>query len=112
MRATPTGLRLPLVERADFKVGEAGGAEGVGQPLGIPDDHEGQVIRMDDRAVRLGGCFRRHRTQQRQAAVDVVVRQSGENLGRGLISHPIGGGVPQRRDTGEEGDGVVDLLAR
>ena len=60
---------------ADFEIGKAGGAQRVGQPLGIPDHDEGQLVRMDDRAVRLGGCFRSHRTQQRQAAVDVVVRE-------------------------------------
>jgi hypothetical protein len=32
----------------DFEIGEAGGAERVGQPLGIPDYYEGQLIGMDD----------------------------------------------------------------
>ena len=41
-------------------------AERVGQPLGIPDHDEGQLVRMDDRAVGLGGCFGSHRTQQRR----------------------------------------------
>jgi hypothetical protein len=28
----------------DFEVGEAGGAEGVGETLGVTDDDEGQVV--------------------------------------------------------------------
>ena len=66
---------------------------------------------MDDGAVGLGGCFRRHRTQQRQASVDVVVGKAGENLGGGLISDAVRRRVAQRGDTCEERDGVVDLLA-
>ena len=62
---------------------------------------------MDDRSVRLGGCFRSHRTQQRQAPIDVIVRQPREHLSRGLISHSIGGCVPKRGNAGEEGDRVV-----
>src|SRR4029450_8382693 len=70
-----------------------------------------QVVRMDHRAVRLSRCFRSHRTQQRQAAVDVVVRESSENLGCALIGSPLCGRIAQRGNTGEERYGVVDFLA-
>jgi hypothetical protein len=43
-------LRLGLFEvwRLDFEIGKAGGAERVGQPVGIPNHHEGELIRMDE----------------------------------------------------------------
>ena len=72
-----------LVRGADFEIGKANSAERVGQTVGIPDHHEGELIRMDDRAVGLGGCIRCYRTQQREASIDVVVGKTGENLGGG-----------------------------
>src|SRR4029450_9405186 len=62
-------------------------------------------------AVGPGGGFGGYRTQQPQVSIDIVVRKSGENLGGGLVSDPISGGVTQRGDTCEVRDGVVDLLA-
>ena len=79
---------MPTLAARDLEIGEACCAERFRQPLGVPDHDEGQLVRTDDRPVGLGGSLRRHRTQQRQASVDVVVGKAGENLGGGLISDP------------------------
>lgn len=56
------GLRLGFFEvwRPDFKIRKSGSPERVGQAFGIADNDQDQVVRMDYRAVRLGGCFRSH----------------------------------------------------
>ena len=76
---------------------EAQRAQSVGELLGVPDDDQAQVIQVDHRAVRVRGGFRRDRAQVRKTAIDVVVRQIRQHLGRGLVGDPVGGGVAQRR---------------
>lgn len=51
------GLRLGFFQvwRLDFKIRESSSAERVGQPFGIANNDKGQLIRMNDRLVRLSG---------------------------------------------------------
>ena len=93
----------------DFEVGEAGGAEGFGDGGGVADDDQGQVVEVDQRAVGGGGRLGGDRAEQREAAVDVVVAQVGQDLGGGLVGDAVGGGVPERGDAGVEGDRVLHL---
>jgi hypothetical protein len=48
--AARSGLWLRVFEvwRPDFEIGEAGGAQRIGQPVGIPDYYKGELIGMDD----------------------------------------------------------------
>ena len=96
--AADTWLRLGLVggRRPDFKISESRGAERICQALGIAYHHEGQIVGVNEGAVRLGSCLWSHRTQQRQTSVDVIVGKPGENLSRSLVGDPVGRGVAQR----------------